>query len=124
MNSLLDDPSVKFTDRDFRAWVSILEGHRKTEEHAKRLRRTVAQEVGFDAIHPDNVRSGNVIRTRTGCWYEVRTSHTYTEDDRRYRRFYFADAEGHYDVEVESESWPIDPQSVIVRIPDTSGEPF
>lgn len=114
-----------YSARDMQAWLHILEGHHKAEDHQRRLRLRLAHELGFDAKHPAAIEKGDRIRvTASWTWHEVESIEPYEEDGRTYRRFHFPDAEGYWEVEVPSDEWPEpEPPYIAVALPE-NGEPF
>jgi hypothetical protein len=128
--SLTDRPDVRLSNRDIGRWVNILNGLVEDEQRIRNRRSSIAHELGFDVKHPMKVEPGDVIRTYSGDWHEVVTAGTIHPDTldgtsrRQYRRFFFGHAEGHFDVELDSEEYPIMPNSVIVAVPEDSEEPF
>jgi hypothetical protein len=135
--SLTDRPDVRLSNRDIGRWVNILNGLVEDEQRIRNRRRSIAHELGFDVKHPLDVKVGDTIRTGGGDWYEVCSVRTVDEygntvvDDNegycgrhRLRRFSFGDANGAYSVELDSEEYPIMPNSVIVAVPEDSEEPF
>ena len=74
MPGLLDDPAVRLSDRDFRAWTAILDRLARQAEDAEQARVALAYELGFDSRRPKDVKKGDRVRHyRDGNYYEVAT---------------------------------------------------
>jgi len=72
MSGLLDDPAVRLSDRDFRAWTSILDRMARQEDEAHEARLALAYELGFDTRRPSDIMIGDRVRHHDGCYYAIR----------------------------------------------------
>jgi hypothetical protein len=120
MSGLLDDPAVRLSDRDFRAWTAILDRLARQAEAAVEAQQAVAYELGFDSRRPKDVKPGDRVRHyRDGNYYEVLTVSQVIVDPETDQVDYvitFVDA-------VTAMAGP-DFDRVIVAMPDESVEPF
>jgi hypothetical protein len=119
MSGLLDDPAVRLSDRDFRAWTSILDRMARQEDDAHEARLALAYELGFDSRRPKDISPGDRVLVGCGTYYEVATVTRCIVDPETDQVDY-----GITFVDAVSPMTVADYDRVIVAMPDESVEPF
>jgi hypothetical protein len=108
--------------RDHQAWARILDDIENERERLKSLRIRIAHELGFERVHPMNLKAGDQVRDHLGNWYTVNHMTADLATQPPEYRIHFADAEGVLIVEAQWDGNPSPP--MVTRAVVVDQEPF
>jgi hypothetical protein len=125
--TLIDKAGSPLGQRDILAWVNLLKYHSENERRARVTRKMLAAELGFDFVHPRDVKRDVLVRLGETTWGRVKYAHIEHAQDGTDRRWYvftfFGQEAPPLHVEDSSDSTPIEPDGVIVAVEEAE-EPF